>query len=177
MQHSMMLHTCNSIVLHHLRSSLLCNSRMKLIGQIRRERLQMLRAETGMSFADINAKLGRSRRDATLSQIANEAPNTSTGKPRQMGDDQARELEVAFDKEKGWFDRDPDFDALQAQYSSLKASEPPATYNIWPFQRITRERFYKLPDVERERLEAMVESQVQFVENQSQPPSTGSAAA
>lgn len=172
-----MLLKINSTTLHHMRSGLLSNQLMKLIGQIRRERLIVLQRETGLSYADINFKLGRSRRDGTLSQIANKAPNSRTGKPRQMGDEQARELETAFDKPEGWFDRDPDFDDLLNQHTLLIAAEKTGVYDTWPFQSVSRERFMRLPEEEKRRIEALIEGQVIYIESRLHEHQTGKAAA
>lgn len=134
---------------------------MKPIGEIRQLRLKQFVTQSGMTFAEINSRLGRNRRDATLSQIAQAAPNTTTGKPRRMGDSQARLLESTFGLPTGWFDSDPgnhpDLIAVSAQSGHfvvreisdlLKppelAAEAPATYlvNGWPFQTV------KLADVQ-----------------------------
>lgn len=106
--------------------------------------MNALRDELGLSFAEMSARLGRNRRDATLSQISQALPNSGSGKPRQMGDDQARLIENKFDKPPGWMDRDPDFDAalaqLRAQPSTLlTAAEEPPRYARprWPFARVS----------------------------------------
>lgn len=100
-----------SNVLSHAASKLLSNhaevSTMKTIGEIRRLRLKQFIKDTGMSNAQVNEKLGRNRRDATLSQISQAAKNTRTGKPREMGGTQARLIETTFNLPQGWFDRDP----------------------------------------------------------------------
>lgn len=97
-----------------------------------------------MSYADMSAHLGRSRLDATLSQIVKQQPNTRSGKVRQMGDEQARTIEKAFDKPEGWLDRDPDFEALQRRFESV-LREPTPTYNLWPFKRLDAARIRALP--------------------------------
>lgn len=48
--------------------------------------------------AELNRKLDRSERDATLAQIINRSANSKTGRPRQMGDRLARSIEEKF----GW---------------------------------------------------------------------------
>jgi hypothetical protein len=113
---------------------------MKTCAEIRRLRLAQLRQETGLSYADMNEKLGRGRLDATLSQIAKQAPNTRSGKARQMGDDQARTIERAFDKPTGWMDRDPEFDELQRQLERSIREPVPAGYSAWPFKRLDAAR-------------------------------------
>lgn len=151
-QHSTVLTGFASTVLRPVNRNALSNQgTMKVIGQIRRERLQMLQEETGLSLADMSVKLGRSRRDATLSQVANAAPNTRTGRPRQMGDDQARALEAAFEKPTGWFDRDPDFDELQRQFAASKVVEMPII--TWPFAAIDYQGFMQLDANQRQRVD------------------------
>jgi hypothetical protein len=79
---------------------------MKTVEEVRRVRLAQLRQEA-RSLVALNEKLGLSARDATLSQILNEAKNSRTGTPKQMGSKLAREIEVACGKEVGWMDTDP----------------------------------------------------------------------
>uniref|UniRef100_A0A193SBN0 Uncharacterized protein n=1 Tax=biofilter metagenome TaxID=1070537 RepID=A0A193SBN0_9ZZZZ len=80
---------------------------MKTVEEVRKERLAELRKEFG-SFAAINEKLGRIPTDSTLSQIANASVGSKTKKPKTMGSEQARSLEAALDKPKGWMDTDPE---------------------------------------------------------------------
>lgn len=130
-----------------------CNARMKVISQIRRERLQMLLDESALSLAEMSVRLGRTARDATLSQILNKAPNTASGKERQMGDAQARKIEVEFGKPAGWLDRDPEFDAMLARVAVLKAAEPTAPYGRSPFEVLDLEKIRNLPADQLRRLE------------------------
>lgn len=147
---------------------------MKTIGQIRRERLALLQDERKLSFAAINEHLGRSRRDGTLSQIANQAPNSKTGKPRQMGDEQARELETVFKLDVGWFDTDPFIDELLTRINRLESELVERDANgQWPFKLTSSDVYFSLPDIERERIEALVVSMVHFFMARNQ--ATGSA--
>src|SRR5689334_9154165 len=73
---------------------------MKTVEEVRRLRLAELRAEAG-SLVALNEKLGLNARDATLSQILNEAKNSRIGTPKQMGSKLVRELERACGKEVG----------------------------------------------------------------------------
>jgi hypothetical protein len=118
---------------------------MNTCGEIRRLRLSQLRHETGLNYAEMNERLGRNRLDATLSQIAQQQPNTRTGKARQMGDEQARNIERAFDKPTGWMDRDPEFDELQRQLDRAVREPAPAGYSAWPFKRLDASRVRALP--------------------------------
>lgn len=135
---------------------------MKTIGQIRRERLQQL-ISAGVSFAELNSMLGRNRRDATLNQIAKAAPNSTTGKPREMGSTQARQIEAALKLPDGWFDTEPGrndgivelkleggkfiiFEASPEVWST--AREPDAKYNVqprWPFKAVRPADIEALP--------------------------------
>lgn len=142
----------DSVPLHQEVCKTLSNHAMKLIGEVRRQRLAMLMAETGLSFSDLSEKLGRSRRDSTLSQIAHQAPDSKTGKPRQMGDPQARLIEEKFSKPSGWMDRDPDFDTAETALSEarkqlyeLQAAETPGVYRFWPFGGLSIGRVLRLP--------------------------------
>lgn len=80
---------------------------MKTVEEVRRERLLMLKAELGTLVA-LNEKIGLDKRDSTLSQILNSAPNSKTGKGKEMGSPMARKLETLCGKEVGWMDTDPD---------------------------------------------------------------------
>lgn len=163
-----------SNVLCHDPSNLLSNlAEMKSIGVIRQLRLQQFVTQTGLSYADINSDLGRDRRDATLNQIVKGAKNTSTGKPRRMGDTQARLLETTFRLPDGWFDSDPDehpdllarkptgelivkklpkslFIGVREDVASYRASQP------WPFQTVPREEVAALSSADRATLERVI---------------------
>lgn len=132
---------------------------MKVIAEIRRERLALLIAELGdISLAAMNDRLGRLRRDATLSQVLKSAPNTRTGRPRQMGDDQARDIERVFQKPYGWMDRDPDMDRMETQLRVMMAEEPAAAYRVWPFASIQPEQWRALTDLQRNAVEQLIAS-------------------
>lgn len=141
---------------------------MKTIGDVRRLRLKQFIEQTGLTYAEMNGRLQRNRRDATLSQIAHAAKNTRTGKPRQMGDTQARLLEQTFGLPTGWFDRDPAHhpDVLRVQQdgriavalpelvplmswsppAGTVAEEPVMRYDgSWPFARLKQETVRSLP--------------------------------
>lgn len=165
-----------STVLRHDAGVVLSNAWMKGIGQIRRERLALLLKETAATLADISEKLGRSRRDATLSQVANAAPNTRTGKARQMGDEQARAIERAFGKPTGWFDRDPYIDELEAQLA-MRVGEPLPTYGGWPFSRVPMSRVLRLDSAARQRVEDALLGAILLVESEKQGGSEGDLAA
>lgn len=77
---------------------------MKTIGEIRRNNLLKLLEKHG-TLANLNEKLQLVRTDATLSQIKNQS-TTSRGKPKAMGHQLARRIEVAFDLGRGWMDAD-----------------------------------------------------------------------
>lgn len=166
----------HSALLHHIPSKTLSNAGMKVVAHIRRERLAQLKAELRLSYADMNELLGRSRRDATLSQIGNAAPNSRTGRPRQLGDDQARELERVFNKPMGWFDTDPAFDSdPNAQASQLThAAEPVTRYNSWPFARISKSAIERLTPDQMLRLEDVILGALLLLNSSHhQAPATG----
>lgn len=84
----------------------LCNTRMKTIEEIRREWLLVLIDRYG-GLAPLNEALGRTKTDGTLSQIKNQAPNSTSGKPRVMGSDQARDIEAKLGMARGTLDHPP----------------------------------------------------------------------
>lgn len=96
----------------------------------------MLIDELG-SLAALNDKLERPRTDATLSQIKNQSPHHKTGKPRSMGEDLAREIEMKLSKPEGWMDTPP---SLAEQFghsgpldkiaSLMAAMEPEMQYRV-----------------------------------------------
>lgn len=167
-----------SNVLCHKHGNLLSNAgHMRPIGEIRQLRLQQFVAQTGLSYADINGALGRNRRDATLNQIAKAAANTSTGKPRRMGDTQARMLEDKFELPAGWFDTDPDLSPdflARLPTGKLVVRRSPLTHpatvvvareevvapyhagGSWPFARVRREAIEALAPETRDALERVI---------------------
>lgn len=135
------------------------NQVMKVIGEIRRERLAQLRDELrGISFADMNDRMGRNRRDATLSQVSQAAPNTRTGRARQIGDDQARDIEKAFGKPHGWMDRDPEIDRLIAQLQAMSDPKSAASERTLPFGTIQPEQWQALTQEQRQAVEQLIVS-------------------
>ena len=78
---------------------------MKTSTEIRRENLNILIERYG-SIANLNAQLGRNRKDATLSQIRKGSVHSGTGRPRLMGDTMAREIETKLSLGYGWMDAD-----------------------------------------------------------------------
>lgn len=93
---------------------------MRTVEEVRRTRLQKLKAEFG-TYANLNELLGKTRTDATLSQIANKAKDHKTGRVRELGSEQARRLEQACGKEPGWMDSPAD--AVEIQYIDLLPPE------------------------------------------------------
>jgi hypothetical protein len=79
---------------------------MRTVEEIRVARLLQLRVEFG-TLSKLNELLQLDRRDSTLSQYINAAPNSRTGKAKMMGSPLARRLEAACSKEVGWMDNDP----------------------------------------------------------------------
>lgn len=76
---------------------------MKTISDIRRENLDALARQLGSVDAVAAAS---STSPVYLSQIKNQALDSKTGKPRQMGSALARKLEVGCNKPSGWMDTD-----------------------------------------------------------------------
>lgn len=90
---------------------------MKIVEDVRRERLRMLKEEFG-TLSALNDKLGLGARDSTLSQYLNQSKSSGSDKPKVMGSPMARRLEQACGKEAGWMDTDP---ALTGESGGLVA--------------------------------------------------------
>lgn len=162
-------------MLHHVDSGVPSNDGMRTIGEIRRLRLEQLLTAKNITLADLSEKLGRSRLDGTLSQIRNAAPNTRTGRARQMGDDQARQIEQVMSLPPGWMDRDPEIDALEAAVREMQrelavVQEPPPSYSAWPFRRLDAARVRALSPEALAALETSLISAVQMAEALAGPP-------
>jgi hypothetical protein len=95
---------------------------MKTVEEVRRERLVMLRKEFGGQWPALNEKLGLTVRDSTLSQIANSAKNSRTGKGKEMGSPLARKIETKLGKPRGWMDTDPDVTGASPEVAPLVAA-------------------------------------------------------
>lgn len=76
---------------------------MKTIDEIRRDNLLIAikRMRTASALAD-----AADVSSAYLSQIKTRAKESSTGKPKGMGDDVARKIEAALGEREGWMDQD-----------------------------------------------------------------------
>lgn len=146
--HSASLCAVNSAARYHAPSDSLSNAAMQTIAEIRRARLGELRTKHG-SWAEINRKLGMLTRDATFSQIWNRAPDSRTGRPREMGTELARKIEDALELPRGWMDTSGVLGAIAI------ANEPRAPYRAsagWPFS-FDRSRFDALSKPDRNRVE------------------------
>lgn len=56
---------------------------------------------------------------ACISQLKKGAPDSKTGKPRAIGDDLARRIEVKLEKPTGWMDRPPESQQLDGELNGL----------------------------------------------------------
>lgn len=74
---------------------------MMTVGRIRRENLELLVLEYG-TLDEVAGRVGST--PVYLSQLRNRAPDTKTGRPREMGSALARRLEVGCGKPDGWMD-------------------------------------------------------------------------
>ena len=92
------------------------NAGVKTVDVVRRLRLKDLQVEF-LSLVAINGRLGLSARDSNLSQIVAGSIGSKTGRPKTMGSDLARRLELVCDKPVGWMDTDPAFDRLIGESS------------------------------------------------------------
>lgn len=76
---------------------------MQTIEEIRRDwLLELIRQHK--TIANLNIALGRTRTDATLSQLKNKAVDSKSGRPRGMGSPLAREIEEKLGLEIGTLD-------------------------------------------------------------------------
>lgn len=91
---------------------------MKTAEELRRENLELLVEQFGSLRALADAI---ETNPAYLSQVRNALPESSTGKPKEIGAALARRLENAAGKERGWMDHEHP----QAAYV---AAEAPAEY-------------------------------------------------
>jgi hypothetical protein len=119
---------------------------MKVVEDVRRERLQELRVRFG-TLAALNRQLGRLDRDATLGQYLNKSVDSRTKKVKGMGSALAREIEEKLNLEVGWMDTDPDLVAGQAP------AWPFANLDYGRFERLTAEQRIEIQGVLRERIE------------------------
>lgn len=87
---------------------------MKIVEDVRRERLKLLRVEFG-TLSALNDKLGLNARDSTLSQYL------SQWRGKVMGSDMARKIEEKCGKPAGWMDTDPELEAAAAAYQTMAA--------------------------------------------------------
>lgn len=130
----------NSAALSHENERPECNRGVKVVEEVRRERLLELREEFG-SLAELNEALGFTRTDSTLSQIINRSANSKTKTPKTMGSPLARDLEAAAKKPRGWMDTDPAMG--------------------WPFENLTRSRFDRLTERQKGAVEMAVLEAIQ----------------
>lgn len=73
------------------------------VTEIRRDNLHRLIAEAG-NASKLSALTGVPQ--PYISQVSRAVPHSTTGQPREMGDDIARKLEVKMGKPRGWMDVD-----------------------------------------------------------------------
>lgn len=92
---------CNSTMRIASRSALLSDSSVKTIDDIRLSNLSLLIAHTGgqRHLAD---RIGKA--PAQISQWVNRAPSSSTGLPRRMSTETARDMERLLGLPLGWMD-------------------------------------------------------------------------
>lgn len=124
---------------------------MRVVEEIRLLHLKRLVNQFG-SVTELNKRLGRPARDATLSQIYNRNPDSKTGRPRDMGSGLARSIEEALEYEKGFLDNDPD---------------------LWPFIDMSPARFAALPDRLKGKAEGEIQRIVEEWENKQLNGTTG----
>lgn len=82
---------------------------MRTIAETRRERLEMLITQHGGKLANLNEALGYERNSTKLAKLRNANIRQDRGKPYQMGDALAREIEDALHLERGWMDTPPGY--------------------------------------------------------------------
>lgn len=125
------------------------------IAEIRRIRLGLLR-ERHKTWTALNDLLGYNKRDSTLSQIWNRAPDSKTGRQREMGADLARKIEERLSLPSGWMDTPGrgggPFTVREAEPTFYQVAENGSS---WPFST-SRERFDRLPPEARDMIDAYI---------------------
>ncbi|WP_143148402.1 hypothetical protein [Nitrosospira sp. Nsp11] len=76
---------------------------MKTIEEIRYENFLILVEEAG-NVARFAERMKKSY--GQFSQLKNKSPESKTGKPKEIGSKQAREMELVFGREVGWMDHE-----------------------------------------------------------------------
>lgn len=98
---------------------------MRTVEEVRQQRLLKLIEDAG-SIQAVAEKMSKSH--SQISQLKTMAPHSTTGKPRVIGSDLAREFETKFDKEVGWMDHEPSLDAeiqqLGTWLAEIRALDP-----------------------------------------------------
>jgi hypothetical protein len=84
---------------------------MKTVFQTRRERLKELIRRYG-TIAALNLALGWEATNARISQIQNGSIRSDRGKPYELGDPTAREIEEKLGLEVGWLDTPVELEGL-----------------------------------------------------------------
>lgn len=97
-------------------NNLLFNNWMDTIEQTRAKRLLMLITEYGSS-ASLADTIGVS--ESQLSQWKNNSIDSKTKKPRSLGSEKAREIEIKTNKTRGWMDQ-PVVDETQKFLDALE---------------------------------------------------------
>ncbi|MBT9428912.1 hypothetical protein [Candidatus Symbiopectobacterium endolongispinus] len=94
---------------------------MQTVEKIRREWLIEL-IKQHKTIANLNLALGRSKTDATLSQIKNQAVDSKSGNPRNMGSPLAREIESKLNLEVGSLDH-PVYGETKDQWKEYRSAD------------------------------------------------------
>lgn len=96
---------------------------MKTIAEIRRDNLQDLIEQAG-SIAELNERMHWDRTDPRLTRIRNANVRGDRGKPFQMGEAMAREIEKNLGLEEGWMDN------IHSRVAALTAEEEVGSYSV-----------------------------------------------
>lgn len=132
---------------------------MKTVTDNRRDWLEHLISEMG-SIAALNIALGRSKTDATLSQIRNQSPHNKTGKPRTMGDKIARSIEEKLGMTIGCMDYPV---GQVASATSNLAQENKGPYVVqppWPFMTITPFDWLSISALKKQFIEEQIKAMI-----------------
>jgi hypothetical protein len=107
---------------------------MQTVQDTRRQRVGILKTRFG-TWAELNSAIGWERTNTRLSQIHSGTLRSDRGTPYTMGDDTAREIELALKLEYGWMDTPPSYaevhgkpDPISQAVRLLEAMEPEARY-------------------------------------------------
>lgn len=114
-----------------------------------------------------------------ISQLKNRSRHSTTGQPREIGDDIARHIEAKLQLPEGWMDHPhAELPPLEERGATvLRVAEPPAPFNVrrtsWPFPSVKEETYFALSPDDRARVENFVLALIQSASAATHPRAEG----